>query len=206
MLVSTVIALAKKSELKQLAIKDDDVAIIGFINLGMLALYTRFPLKQEEAIITLQTGQAIYPLDGTDANVSMGSADDFLIVSECYDEQGDVVTINDETDPLGILTPSWNTIEVPNVAQDERLSLIYRSAPAFVTQPTNSIPLPPQLLEALLNFIGYRGHGTISSDVKAENNTHYMRFDASCKKAEENGMIVIDDLLYTQKFYDRGFV
>ena len=205
MLASTVIALAKKSELNQLAVKNDDVAILGFINLGMLELYKRFPLKQEEAIITLQTGTSYYALDGTDANVSMESSADFLIVSECWDEQGGVVTINDETDPLGISTPSWNIVEVPNVAQDEKLAIIYRSAPAFITKVTTDILLPPQLLEALLHYIGYRGHSTITADVKSENNTHYMRFDASCEKAQESGMILIDDLL-SSKFEDRGFV
>ena len=125
MLVNKVIALAKASELRQLAVRNDDIAILGFINLGMLELYKRFPLKTEEAIITLQAEKTTYTLDGIDSDVSMeANVENFLLVSECYDEQGDVVAVNDENDALGILTPSYNTVQVPNVAQDEKLSII----------------------------------------------------------------------------------
>ena len=205
MLANKVIALAKQSELRQLAVKDDDAAILGFINLGMLELYKRFDLKTEEAIITLQDGKSIYTLDGTDTDVSMGNnSENFLIVSACYDEQGDLVLINDENDPLGIMTPSYNTVEVPNVAQDEKLSIIYRTATDFIETTTDTLLLPPQLLEALLHYIGYRGHATISSDVKDENNTHFIRFDSSCERVRALGLILADDL-ENEKFYNRGF-
>ena len=204
MLVSDILNLAKKSELRQLAVKDDDAAVVGFINLGVLELYKRFPLMQDEAIITLQDGKSLYKLDGTDTNVSMGITKNFLIVSDCYDEQGDQVMVNDERDPLGIMTPSFNTVEVPNVAQDERLSVIYRVAPDFIKRTTDTVDLPPQLLEALLHYIGYRGHATISSDVKEENNTHYIRFTNSCERVQTLGLITADDLeSYT--FDIRGF-
>ena len=205
MLASKVIALAKATELKQLAIKGDDEAIVGFINLGVLALYKRFDLKVEEAIITTKNGKTVYTLDSTDADVSMGSTNDFLIVTECFDEGGDPVSLNNEFDPLGIMTPSWNTVEISMYSAGERFSIMYRSAPAFITKTTDPIPVPPQLLEALLHFIGYRGHGTITSEVKQENNTHYIRFDASCKEVEESGLVLVDDLI-SQKFEDRGFV
>ena len=205
MLASQVIALAKDSELRQLAVKDNDSAILGFINLGLLELYKRFTLAQDEAILTLQDGKSLYTLDGTDPDVSMGLSENFLIVSDCFDEQGDTVMVNDENDPLGIMTPTYNTVEVPNVAQDERMSVIYRTAPNFLTKTTDVLPIPPQLLEALLNYIGYRGHSTISADVKDENNTHYVRFNDSCKRVEELGLITADDLVSYQ-WNDRGFV
>ncbi len=204
MLANKVIALAKKSELRQLAVKDDDVAVLGFINLGMLELYKRFSLKTEEAIITLRHGSSTYILDGTDTAVSMGSADQFLIIADAYDEQGDTITINDEADALGIMTPAWNTVEIPALAEGERISLIYRVAPPFIASVTDDLPLPPQLLEALLHYIGYRGHGTITGDVKEENNTHYIRFDASCTRAENQGLILPDDLV-SYKFENSGF-
>ncbi len=206
MLVNKVIALAKASELRQLAVRNDDIAILGFINLGMLELYKRFPLKTEEAIITLQAEKTTYTLDGIDSDVSMeANVENFLLVSECYDEQGDVVAVNDENDALGILTPSYNTVQVPNVAQDEKLSIIYRTSVDFAINTTDNLLLPPQLLEALLHYIGYRGNASITADVKEENNTYYMRFDASCNRVEKQGLILPDDLeSYT--FYNRGFV
>jgi len=205
MLVSQVISLAKSSELRQLSVKDNEEAVIGFINLGMLELHKRFTLKAEEAIITLQTGKTTYTLDGTDTDVSINNPANFLVVIECYDEQGELVSVNDEKDPLGIMTPTYNTVEVPNVAQDEKLSIIYRGSIPFVNYTTDSLALPPQLLEALLHYIGYRGNSTISSDIKAENNTHYIRFDQSCKRVVDQGLLLPDDM-ESYKFDQRGFV
>lgn len=204
MLIRDVIELVRNAELKQLSVREDKPAVIGFINLGILELYKRFPLKQDEAIITLQEGKSLYLLDGTDSNVSMDASSELLMVSLCYDEQGEEVTINNEDDPLGINTPMFNAIEVPSVAQDEKLSIIYRAAPVFVKNETDILPIPPQLLEALMNYIGYRGHGSVKGDIKTENNTHYIRFNGSCERVKREGLINADDL-ESKSFQLRGF-
>jgi hypothetical protein len=205
MLVKDILELAKSTELKKLAIKDDDNTIISYINLGILELYKRFPIKQEEAIVTLQEGKTKYLLDGTDSNVDIDTTNNFLIVSSCYDEDGDEITINDHTDPLGVMTPSHNILEVPNVAQGERLSVVYRCSPGFVYCKNDVLPLPIQLVSCLLQYIGYKGHSTISSSIKDENNSYYLRFQDCCDKAEKDGVIPFDDMVNTA-FYSRGFV
>jgi hypothetical protein len=205
MLVSEVVQLAIDGELSQLAIRKRPSAVISFINLGVLELYKRFPLKQEEAIITLANGKTIYTMDGNDPAVSMESANNFLIISECYDMHGDPVPINDEQNILGIMTPSYNTIEVPNIVEGERLNVIYRTSPKFVTTGSDQLQLPLQLLEALLYYVGFKGHGTVTSDIKTENNTHYMRYDQSCNRVENDGLILVDDLI-SYNFEARGFV
>lgn len=205
MLVSQIMSLAISTELKQLAVKKDSVAVISFINLGVLELHKRFTLLESEAIITLQTGKTSYSLDGSDSSVSITNPENLLIITDCYDEQGEPVIINDERNPLGIMTPSYNTVEVPNVVQDEKLSIIYRAYSGFVNSETDNIPLPPQLLEPLLHYIGYRGNSTVTVGIKEENNSHYIRFDQSCKRIIEQGLHIADDLeSYT--FDQRGFV
>jgi hypothetical protein len=67
------------------------------------------------------------------------------------------------------------------------------------------IPLPPQYIEALFNYVGYRGHGSVTGDIKTENNTHYMRFEKSCNTIEAMGLILTEDLV-SYKFGNRGFV
>jgi hypothetical protein len=205
MLVSEIINLASSSELRQLSVRTDTNAVIGFINLGMLELHKRFTLKAEEAIITLQDGKTLYTLDGTDTDVSITNPDNFLIAIECYDESGKLVPVNDERNLLGIMTPSYNTIEVINVTDGAKLSVIYRSSVPFSTAVTDNVALPPQLLESLLHYIGYRGNTTVSADIKAENNTHYMRFDQSCQRVIDQGLVLSDDM-ESYKFDQRGFV
>jgi hypothetical protein len=204
MLVNQIIDLAASSELRSLSVRTDTDAVMGFINLGMLELHKRFTLKSEEAIITLQDGKTLYTLDGTDADVSMTNAENYLIVIECYDESGEVIPMNDETAPLGIMTPGYNTIEVPTVTEGERISVVYRSSVPFATAVSDNVVLPPQLLEALLHYIGYRGNSTVSADSKLENNTHYMRFDRSCQRVIDQGLVIVDDMK-SYKFDQRGF-
>ena len=209
MTAQMIIDLAKNAELKQLAIKDDDIAVLGFINLGMLELYKRFPLEEAEAIITLRDGKTTYKLDGTDEDVELEAGKDVLVIVAAYttDKDGKVIEmpINDEDNLLGINTPSYNTIEVPSTAEGALISIIYRVAPTFIISTSDNVPIPPQLLEALLNYIGYRGHGSVNGDLKTENQSHYVRFDNSCKRVLLEGLIPTDDLM-SKKLYDRGFV
>jgi hypothetical protein len=204
MLVSQIIDLAASSELRNLAVRTDTAAVIGFINLGMLELHKRFTLRSEEAIITMRDGKSLYSLDGTDPDVVITNPADFIVIVECSDEVGDVLSINDESNALGIMTPSYNTVEIINVTDGARLSVIYRSSVAFITSRTDNVVLPPQLLESLLNYIGYRGNSTITADARAENNTHYMRFEHSCQRVLDNGLISEDDMK-SYKFEEKGF-
>jgi len=212
MTAQDVINLAKNAELKQLAVKDDELAVLGYLNLGLLELYKRFPLEEAEAIITLKDGKTNYKLDGTDADVSMEAGKDMLVIAGVYTTVKDgnevkvvSMTINDEDDATGIDTPSFNTVEVPAVATGALISIIYRVTPKFLTALTDVLPLPPQLLEALLNYIGYRGHGSINGELKTENQSHYVRFENSCRRVLLDGLITTDDLI-SKKLYNRGFV
>jgi hypothetical protein len=204
--VSAAIALLKEGELKQLAVKDDVDAVTGYINLGILEIHKRFNLWQEEAKITMLEGVTRYALDGIDPNVGIDLTDhDVVMVDEAYTPAGDLLSLNDEKDPYGIFTPKPHVIEVlvPIITGD--VSIIYRASPKFLVHETQTIPLPPQFLEALFNYVGWRGHGSVKGDIKSENNTHYMRFEQSIKIIKENGLVAADDMA-SNKFEDRGFV
>jgi len=209
MLASQVINLAKSTELKQLAIASDVDAVLGFLNLGVLDLPKRFPLMTAYALLTIQDAKVSYALDGTDLDVGIPTIENFLVVTDCYtpsivsaDYPPCEIVINDENNKFGIMTPTYNSIKINDglmdpdegYGQDTELTITYRRGIAFITQTSDTFELPSALLEALLHYIGYRGHATVSGDVKQENNTHYVRFTASCDKAEELGLVVPDDL------------
>lgn len=208
--ISTAIDLLKESELKQLKVKDDKKAIIGFLNMGILEIHKRFVLWQAEALLTMVADTYEYTLDGTDPNVAMSLADhDFLQVDEVYDDDGESLSINDESDPMGVATPRWNVIEIPPIGLtvNAELSLIYRASPKFLVHEKQEIPLPPQFFEALFHYVGYRGHGSVKSNERNDgaNNTHYKRFENSCARVKLEGLYT-EDSLNSSKFEDRGFV
>jgi len=193
MTIQDVIDDVAQGELKQLSVKDDPVAVISYINLGLIELYKRFSLRTEEVVIPLSATKTIYTLP-----------DDCQSILEVLDEKGDWYSINDEDDALSILTPSYNTIQVPNPEDGAAISIIYSALPVRVQVTTDILPLPLSLLDALYNYIGYRGHGAVNGELKTENNSHYMRFEANCKKAKDLGVITSDDTINT-KLVDRGF-
>jgi hypothetical protein len=210
MIASEAIDIVAESELKQLKVKDDKKAILGFLNLGILEIYKRFVLWQAEAIITMVAGVYEYKLDGTDPNVAIDLSDHlFLHLDEVYDDDGTSMSINDESDPMGVATPRWNVVEIPpiGITAGVELSLIYRAAPKFLLHEKQDIPVPPQLWEALFHYVGYRGHaGTKGQDNQTtENNAHYKRFEASCNRVKVEGLFT-EDSLNSNKFDNSCFV
>lgn len=211
MIISTAIDLLVESELKQLSVKNDKTAIRGFINSGILEIYKRFNLWEVEAVITMVAGTQLYTLDGNDSNVSIDLSDhDFLMIEEVWlvsddDLDDKKLSLNDKLDKDGVLTPKYNQVNVTTEIDTRLLTVIYRASPKFLTNEKADIPLPPQFNEALFNYVGYRGHGSVKGDIKSENNTHYMRFEASCSRVKLEGLYN-QDTLASNKFDSRGFV
>ena len=219
MKLSFILDQARNGELKSLSTKDKtDEVIVGYINLALVALYSRFQLKTEEAIITLEANPArtVYTLDSTDTAVRVNGApmpnDDVMSIIDAFDESGRHVAINDEKDPFSIYTVSYNQVQIPLVNEGTYISIIYRKNPTLVTYTeTNNVTdekvveVPLQLLEPMLHYIGYRAHGAVDGKLNTENNTHYMRFEKSCERAQELGVLTADDVVGVG-VTDKGFV
>lgn len=204
--VARAMVLLVEAELKQLAIKDDQFAVLGYLNFGILELHKRFPLWRETATITMVEGTTRYKLDGVDVNVTIDLSDhDVMFIESISDDEGNPISLNDGKDPLGATTPRPHVLDilVPITTGDS--TVVYRASPKFLIESTDEIPLPPQFFEALFNYVGYRGHGSVKGDIKSENNTHYMRFEKSCKLINFEGLRAADSL-HSHKFEDRGFV
>lgn len=216
MKLSTVLKQAKSSELKGLEVRKDDESIIAYINLAMLALYTRFQLRTEEAIVSLSEDKTLYELDGSSVN-TLGDPDvtvkgsniedgDVLVVVDAFDENGRIA-INDETDPLSIFTTSFDAIQVPTVSNESYISVIYQAAPPEVEYVATAVDdcsameatvkLPRQLLEPLLYYVGYRAHATNESLKYLE------KFEASCTRIERLGLLPADS--YNRMNEVKGF-
>lgn len=202
--------MAKAGELKNLVLDTD--TILAALNLGIIELYKRFPLRVEEAIVTLGNKE-YYKMDGTDPDVDMPTDAPYMWIVRAYGEvpmDCDVsvneLPINDEDSLLSINTVNWCTIQVPASIDNETISLIYVAAPVLLTAGdlNKTLPIPPQLYEALLHYVGYRAHGALDGNIQAENSTHYQRFEASCQRAKESGMYTTDSMEMNRDM--KGFV
>lgn len=203
--VQEVITLAQNGELKQLAIKDDIEAVVGFINLGLLELYKRFPIETKEFLITLIDGVEEYQLP-----------DDFMWIVTAYGEvtidsytsSVNTLPVNSPDDPLSINTISWNKVQIPSAVGGEVVSIIYTASPqkASSLALNDPLPIPDQMTEALLNYIGYRGHGSVDGKINTESNTHYQRFELSVNRIQKDGMFTFDSSDMATRIQDKGFV
>lgn len=205
MIAQEFINIVKYSELANLAIKDNISAILAFLNLGMIELYTRFPIKIEEYVIELQENTTIYEMP-----------DNFMYALSAYGEVPEntpelvnPIAINEEDDPYSIFFPDWNTVQIPAVANGSYISIIYVAKPTTVTGEnlTEELELPDTLVDALASYIGYRAHLGVSGNAQAENNSHWLRFERNCVKARELGIAFpIDSLAMIKRLDTRGFV
>lgn len=224
MLLTMILDQARNAELKQLSVKDKtDEVVISYLNTALVALYSRYDIKTEEALVSLKTGKTLYKFDSTDPDVTVAGLPmvdgDVLVISAAFGEMGIPLTINDVNDPLSVFTPSYNNLQVPLSIDDAYISIIYRQNPTLLNAslcdettgellPENSlydVELPQQLLEPLLHYIGYRAHGSVHGAMADENNIHYMRYVASCKTVDTTGVMSLSNLS-SRDVQSKGFV
>lgn len=204
MTVQQAINLAKSGKLKNSNIVNDDVAILGALNLGLIELYKRFPLRVDEAIITLRDAKTEYKLDGTDVDVSLPTGSRFMWVVAAYQEVEDAIDetkvtteqipVNEEENPLSMQTVSWNTVQIPVTNSGAYISIIYVAAPDLLVAEDldDTLPLPPQMIEPLLEYMCYQANSTLDAEIDTDK--YYQRFEASCNRIEMRGMTTSDDL------------
>lgn len=213
MTVADVIEYAKYGELAQLSVGeqllDDNPAkvveaekkVLSYINLGLIELYKRFSLRTEETTVTMTADNTLYTINEPSLNS----------IYSIFDEAGKQQVLNDELDANSIMTPSYNTIQIQNPAPGGVLYIVYNASPTAIAWADNlttiPVPIPPAMLEALLHYIGYRAHSAMHGEINSENNTHYMRFDKSCKDLKELGVVPTEDgMPSAAKLEDKGFV
>ena len=204
MTVRQVIDLAKASELTGLPAASKDETVLGFINLGVLELYKRFTLSVEEWIIALEDGQSYYT-----------APEDFMWIIAAYGEVGmdsvqevNVLPVNEEDNPLSINTVGWNKVQVPLSVTGAYVSIIYAATPEVysVADMDKTVNIPPQMIEALLAYIGWRANSTIDTGIQTEDTVWYNRFESSCSRLEVKGFINANDVVMTNRLNMRGFV
>ena len=150
-------------------------------------MYGKFKLSRSEQLIDLIDNTAMYTLNS-----------DLMIIEAVFNELGELA-VNDDSNINSVFTPSYDTLQVPNAKTGTQLAVLYIASPGVLVVDPNdlvtnaqTVRIPPQLLEPLLHYIGYRAHMSINGDIKAENNTHYIRYNASCKRIAVEGLIRID--------------
>jgi len=192
--VKDVIILAKNSDLRKVAVRDDDSVILQYINLAVIELYRRFNIKTKQ-----------YDIDILPTQIKYTIPDDVAYIVKAYDVNDKPISINNEDDKFGIMTDTYNSIQYVNHNDNTKLKLLCSVTPDRLVNINDKVPLPDTYIEAVLNYIGYKALGSINGNVDAENNTHYTRFIMSCKNLRTSGA-THTNYREVNNFENRGFV
>ena len=138
--------------------------VLSHVNLGLTALYKRFPLKQGRLTIALQQGRFTYPLSKLYAVSNTKShepvkyildsdaafKEDIHKVEAVFTASGWELGLNDEADPYAIATPSAQVLRVPpsivaggsdlpEPLKTTTLEVVYRANHPVISQEFTSI-------------------------------------------------------------------
>ena len=181
---------------------------INYVNLANLALHKRFNLL-------VKTYEMDSPLDGEEYTLPSN----FLVPIHAYYasdyvqvpiKDDSVKLISDIDHHVSILIPEpFKAVIKGTDAEDPKRTQIllkYAAAPRKARTTYADLKINEVYTEALLNYSAYKAHGAISGDMKDENNTYYLRYEASCKQLINSGMWGNNDIEINTKLEDNGFV
>lgn len=183
MIVQDIIDLAK-IRLQNTAIARNEDALIKFIYLGMSELYRRFNLAIRSESILVNSDRAMYELKNTDVSLLLG----------LYDRTGRELQ---QSDVLNSAQWDYKLVNyrsfILNKPQNQYIYAVYKASPTVIRDAEDYVDLPDAMIDALLSYIAYMGHSTITTQTsvlsrgQSEADIHYDRFTASCNELEMQG-------------------
>ena len=194
--------------------------MIHHLNMGLLALYTRFPLLVKELTLQQKSWITVYKLKKEHAVTDLSDEVKYIIdsrfdpfigdlirVEEVSDEVGDVVELNSTDHTKVALTPSMDTLEIPNPTDTNVLFVTYRAKHPQLVNVDSEILLPQHLLGALYAYTGMRVYaGGTSQEQLTKGAELESKYERICQKMELDGMVNTDVLVLNMKPYERGWV
>lgn len=239
MKLSEVFSQLAYGELSQLGVVNDDgdgIApgkygqMVSHVNLGLSALYKRFPLKEGRVAITLVNGIASYPLFTDSDTLFIESLDspeflnDVLKIEKVYTAGGVELGLNDESDKYACFTPSLTVLKVPYAVVNQEsglpqdlitptLEIVYRANhPKIVYSGASFNParveveLPSSHLEPLLLFVASRVNNPVGMTNEFHaGNSYYAKYEKACQDLELRN-ITVDQGKQNERLYANGWV
>ena len=183
MLVQDILDLAK-IKLGNLAISKNNNALIKMIYLGESELFRRFNLSIKSETIRINSNLSLYELRNNDV----------ALLLSVYDRAGVELKQSDVID-----SKIWDykiinyKSFILNKPSDGLLYAVYKASPTVLADPNDEIDLPDAMIDALLLYVAYMAHSTITSfDASkrggmTESDLLYQKFLAACNELDMQG-------------------
>ena len=180
---------------------------INYLNLANLAIHKRFHLLQKQYEIDNPTNDEEYALPS-----------DFLAPIYAYynDTEAEEIPIKDTyrkivdnvdtAVSLLIPEPFKITVKGTDTSKRPQIILISAASPPVISQVNHSLNVNNVYTEAMLNYAAYKAYSAISGDIKAENNSYYLRYESNCRQIIASGLGGDNETETNTKLEDNGFI
>ena len=168
--------------------------VLAHLNMGLLALYKRFPIKQSRTTITMVPGTPSYTL----------SVPDLLKIERVYTEKQFEMGLNDESDIYSNYTPVANVLvlapdvvaqgqDLPDPLKTSTLEVVYRASHpmllidggGYLDPDEVDVELPYSHLEPLLYYVASRVNNPMGMSQEFHaGNSWYAKYEAACQELE----------------------
>jgi hypothetical protein len=190
--------------------------LVTAVNSAMLVIYGRFKLKYNEALIRLIVGKYTYELHSDFAEANTESTqpvrwivdseespflDDLVRIHGVTADDGSTLTINDASDCMTAMTPTYNTIQLPPEVVDvlTSVSIVYEASPVALDASSTIAPevtevrIPEAMLEALCYYAASKFmESATGQDKSAKAQEFLAKYELACMKLQEYGMVNVD--------------
>ena len=199
--------------------------IINNINLGLIEIYTEFPVRTAQVNLQLHEHIGLYTLHTDFAQTNTASTEtykyindstdnpffnDILVIDNVFNEAGDEYPINEIKEEFSVFTPTYNTIQVPFSEDTNTVDIIYRGSPSLlateaVTLTTTWVPIPYNLLSCLISYTLHKIHSSIGSGDSNEAGMYFKKYRDAVALAKRIGPTVVENNL-NEKLDTKGWV
>lgn len=209
------------------SIKEEDrPRVISYVNDGLLDLYSRFVLKENDLILQLSDFITNYhflkrfavsntdPTDGDTLYIQDHTGDpfteDLIKVLQVTDAVGCQLKLNDADDPCSFFTPQPNVLQVPRPVQDQIVGVVYQAKHDTIAYDDMDacIEVPLVLEPALRAYIASKVYQHMNGQENSAKAAEYLTlYEAKCTGVVE--MDLVNSSIsnsFGRKFEDRGFV
>ena len=203
--------------------------IAGYINEGLLRIYSKFSLLEKDVIIEQVAHITNYHLRPQFAESSNSDerypyikdlpdepfADDVIRILEVHDSRGHEYVLNDKDDPRSLFTPQPFVLQVPAPQAGVALGVSYQARHPKIgvdirdndAMLDEEIDLPFTLEGALKSFIAYKVYSHMNGQENLlKSQEHNANFEGICAEIENRDLVRASFVTSHSKLQKRGFV
>lgn len=205
--------------------------IVTYINDGLLALYSKFVLKEQDMLIEMREAVTNYHLLKRYAmsqysddnppdrwhlpyiidNVAEPFQEDVIKILSVYNSFGQKMPLNDLENPMSVFSPQSTVLQVPFPIPGQALSLEYQARHEIITKCDDEcdteIILPDVLFPALRAYIAgkvFLHMNTQESTAKGQE--HMLVYESHCLDVVEKDLVNSSSSTTNVRFHKRGWV